>query len=132
MQIEDSPKLRLLRMLLAFDATLLFLLGVLFMTMPAWVERVFHFQNLPVGVGYIIGSWGCVFATLAAGYIIAAKDPVRNVAWVQVGIARGALECVFGFICITRGMVTWEQAVPGIAAAAIITCAYTLLYPSRL
>jgi hypothetical protein len=130
MQIEEeSPRLRMLRMLLALDATLLFLLGALLIVWPSGIERAFHFENMPGAVSYIIGLWGCVYVSLAAGYFIAALDPVRHVTWVQIGIARGALECVFGLIALARNLVTWNQAGAGIAVAAMIAIAYVVLYP---
>ena len=43
------------------------------------IEAAFHFQSLPPGVDYMIGLWGCVFATLGLGYIMAAVEPRRNV-----------------------------------------------------
>ena len=78
MQAEDSPRLRMLRMLLVMDATVLFLLGALFMIVPKQIELAFHFQNLPDGVSYLIGLWGCVFATMAMGYGIAAASRLRT------------------------------------------------------
>jgi hypothetical protein len=120
-----------LRILLAMDAIVLFLLGVLLMLAPGQVERAFHFEALPGGVSYIIGLWGCVLATLAIGYAVAALDPVRHVVWVQVGIARGTLECILGGIYLARGVVTWQQAGFGILVAALITVAYIVFYPRR-
>src|SRR5258707_6434765 len=110
-------KLSLLRGLLILDAAVLFLLGTLLIFAPAQVERAFHFQDLPPAVGYMIGLWGCVFATLGIGYVIAATDPLRHVAWVQVGIARGALECVLGLVYLARGTVTFQQSGFGIIVA---------------
>lgn len=130
MQGEDSSlRLRALQLLLALDAVVLFLFGALFITMPVEVETAFHFTGLPRGVSYLVGLWGCVFVSLAMGYAIAATAPLRNVTWVQAGIVRGALECAFGFICIARGIVDWQQAGTGIIVAAIITVAYLALYP---
>src|SRR6266478_170163 len=122
-------KLSLLRYLLIIDALVLFLLGALLILAPGQVERAFHFQYLPPAISYIIGLWGCVFATLAIGYLVAATDPLRHVVWVQVGIARGVLECVFGFVYLMRGLVSFEQAGFGIIVAALITIAYMVLYP---
>jgi hypothetical protein len=122
---------RSLRVLLAMDAAVLFLLGALLILAPRPVEAAFGFKNLPAGVDYIIGMWGCVFATLAIGYWIAAADPLRHVAWVQVGIARGVVEAAFGLVCIARGIVTFQQAGFGILAAAAIAGAYLVLYPRK-
>ncbi len=128
---EDSPRIRSLRMLMTMDAVVLMGLGVLFIAMPRRIEAAFHFQNLPAGVDYMIGLWGCVFATLGLGYLFAAVEPRRNVLWVQMGIARGGLEVIFGAVCVLRNVVTWQQAAFGILAAAFIAAAYAVLYPRK-
>ena len=113
------------------DAVVLTGLGVLFITVPRRIEAAFHFQNLPVGVDYMIGLWGCVFATLGLATMLAAVEPRRNVLWVQMGIARGVLEVVFGVACALRGVVTWEQASFGIFTAIFIVAAYLAFYPRK-
>ena len=128
---DNSPRMRALRMLLVLDATVLFLLGALCIFLPRQVEAAFHFQNLPEGVSYLIGLWGCVFATLAIGYAVAATDPIRHAVWVQVAIARGALEVILGAVYVARDIVTWQQAQFGILTAAFITVAYLVLYPRK-
>lgn len=122
-------KLSWLRNLLVLDAAVLLLLGALCMFAPRGVEAAFHFPDLPGGVSYIIGLLGCVFATMAIGYIAAALDPVRHIVWVQVGIARGTLECVLGLVYLAKGLVTFSQAGFGILLAALISVAYVVLYP---
>jgi hypothetical protein len=129
MQPEDKPRYPALRIVLVVDATLLLALGVLLMAIPKQVEVAFHFTGLPEGVSYLVGLWGCLFISVAVGCGIAATDPVRHVAWVQSSIVRGALECAFGLVCVSRGMVLWSQAGVGIVVAAIVTIAYLLLYP---
>src|SRR5262245_50744842 len=122
-------RMQLLRVLLVLDAAVLLLLGALLILAPKAVQLAFHFKDLPAGMSYIMGLWGCVLATMAVGYAVAATDPLRQVVWVQVGIARGALECVLGLIYLARGIVTWQQAAFGIIVAALITIAYIVLYP---
>jgi len=113
------------------DAAVLFLLGALLIFAPAQVERAFHFKDLPPAAGYMIGLWGCVVATLGIGYAVAATDPLRHVVWVQVGIARGALECLLGIIYLARGVVTFQQAGFGIIVAGAMAVAYIVLYPRK-
>ena len=120
-----------LQILLALDAIVLFLLGVLLMFGPNQVELAFQFKDLPAGVSYIIGLWGCALVTMAIGYAAAALDPIRHAVWVQVGIARGGLECVLGVSYLARGIVTWQQAGFGILVAALITIAYVVCYPRK-
>ncbi len=124
-------KLLLLRLLLVIDAAVLFLLGALLIFAPGQVEHAFHFQDLPPAIGYIIGLWGCVFASLGIGYLVAATDPLRHLVWVQVGIVRGALECILGIVYLARGVVTFQQAGLGILVAGLITIAYLACYPGQ-
>jgi len=124
-------KLTPLRFLLMLDAAVLFLLGALLIFAPVQVERVFHFQDLPPAVGYMIGLWGCVVATLGIGYLVAATDPLRHVVWVQVGIARSVLECGLGLIYLARGTVTFQQVGLGVIVAGMMALAYLILYPRK-
>ena len=68
---------------------------------------------------------------MAIGYAVAATDPIRHVVWVQVGIARGALECILGALYLAWGVVGWQQAGFGIIVAALITIAYIVFYPRK-
>jgi hypothetical protein len=124
-------KLSLLRNLLLLDAAVLFLLGALLVFAPQRVESVFGFKDLPQGVSYIIGLWGCALATAGVGYVVASTDPLRHVIWIQVAIARGALECILGLIYIAKETVTLGQAGFGIALAGLISIAYIVLYPRQ-
>ena len=124
-------KLSPLRVLLALDAAVLFLLGALLILAPRRVEFAFQFKDLPDGVSYILGLWGCVLATMAIGYAVAATDPIRHVVWVQVGIARGMLECILGVFYVAWGVVSWQQAGFGIIVAGLITIAYMVFYPRK-
>jgi hypothetical protein len=124
-------KLRLLRLLLLVDAAILFVLGALFIGAPGKVELAFKFHDLPDAVGYLIGLWGCVFATMAMGYAVAASNPLKHRVWAQVGIARGALECLLGLVYLARGFVTFQQAGFGIIVAGLMALAYGFLYPGK-
>jgi hypothetical protein len=115
--------------LLMLDAAILIFLGVLFLFAPQRAIAVFHFGDLPVAVNYLLGLWGCALLTLAGGYVIAATNPWRHRIWIQIGIARGALEAVFGLICISKGIVSFSQGGLGTIAAAAICVAYILFFP---
>lgn len=121
--------MRALRVVLILDAAVLFLLGLLFIFAPRQVAIAFDFQDLPAGVNYMVGLWGCALATIAIGYLLAAQDPIHHLSWVQVGIARGALECVLGLVYLARGTVSFSQAGFGIILAGLLALAYLVLYP---
>ena len=124
-------KLSWLRNLLMLDAAVLLLLGALLIFLPTQIETAFGFKDLPAGVSYILGLWGCGLATMGCGYAVASGNPLKHLVWVQVGIARGALECILGFVFLARGVVTFHQAGFGIIVAAAITVAYLACYPRR-
>ena len=121
----------LLRGLLMLDAAILFLLGALLILAPHLIEQAFGFSGLPAAVSYLIGLWGCLFATTALGYVMAAADPLRHLIWIQIGIGRGALECIVGIVYLAQGVVTARQAGIGILVAAAIALAYVVLYPRK-
>src|SRR5438128_1454834 len=121
--------MRALRIVLVLDAAVLFLLGFVLIFMPHQVAVAFGFPDLPEGVHYIIGLWGCVLVTLSMGYAVAAQDPRRHVVWIQVGIARGALECLLGISYAGVGVVSFRQAGFGIVVAGLMAAAYAVLYP---
>ena|SRR5437588_9109224 len=124
-------KVSLLRYLLIVDAAVLFLLGAVLIFAPRQVEVAFHFQDLPSAVSYLIGLWGCVFATMGFGYVVAATNPIRHLVWIQIGIARGGLECLLGLVYLGRGVVTFSQAGLGIILAGLISVSYLALYPRK-
>lgn len=122
-------RMDLLSLFLRLDAGVLLMIGLMLIVAPRQIEQVFQFKDLPPAVSYLIGLWGCVFASMAIGYWVAATNPFRHVVWVQVGIARGALECFLGAVYLARGIVTWQQGGFGLIVAAFITLAYVVLYP---
>jgi len=124
-------KLTPLRYLLIWDGALLLLLGCVLILIPDRVQKAFQFQNLPPAVDYVLALWGCALGTMGFGYLMAAKDPVRHVVWVQIGIVRGLLECLVGIIFITRGVTTFRQAGLGILLAGVISLAYIAFYPRQ-
>lgn len=126
---DNSPRTRALRMLMTMDATVLFLLGAAFICCPQQIQAAFHFKDLPPAVNFLIGLWGCALVTLGIGYFIAAVDPARHRLWVCIGIARGAAEAIFGWSCLARGIVTWQQSGLTILLAAFMAIAYLVLYP---
>ena len=97
-------------MLMAMDGTVLSILGFTFLVSPGKIEAAFHFHDVSPAVNFLIGLWGCALLSLGIGYGIAAINPVANRLWVCVGIMRGAMEAIFGWWCLSHGIVTWKQS----------------------
>lgn len=126
---DNSLRTRALRMLMMMDATVLFALGLALLLVPAQITAAFGYPTIPAPVHYLLGIWGCVVLTMGIGYGVAAVDPGRHRLWICIGIARGAIEAIFGWWCFARGMVTWQQSGLGILLAAFVALAYLVLYP---
>src|SRR5512142_1344744 len=116
-------RLLLLRCVLITDAAVLFLLGGLLIFRPVQVERVFHFQDLPPAVAYLIGMWGCLMATMGFGYLVAATHPLRYRVWINIAIIRGAVECALGIVYLSRGIISFQQAGLGTLVAGLLALA---------
>jgi len=121
--------LSLLRLLMVFDASVLMILGLAMIVIPGRMLDLFRFPGLPNDAHYIIAMWGCVLITLGIGYVLAAVDPLKNIIWVQVGIARGALEALVGLAYVATHVVTWSQVGFGIFIGAFVGLSYWTLYP---
>lgn len=119
----------LLRGLMLFDALVLLALGGLLVFAPVQIAHFFKFPDLPAVVNYLLGLWGCALVSLGCGYFVAARHPVRQVIWIQIGIARGVFECAVGLIWLARGLVTWPQVGFGVVLAGLMAVAYLALYP---
>jgi len=124
-------KMSMLRNVLILDAAVLIVLGGCLIVAPHHVSVFFHFTDLPQTMSYLIGLWGCALLTLGAAYVVAATNPVRHRLWIQIGIARGALETVFGAAYLAMGAITFSQAGFGIIAAGAMTLAYIIFYPRQ-
>ena len=118
-----------LRMILLFDAAFLFLIGLVFIFLPHRALPYFHFPPMPREAEFLVSMWGCVLGTLSIGYLQAVRDPLRNLAWLQVGIARGLLEVLVGLFFIWRGIITWQQGWLGIVVGALVAVVYLVAYP---
>jgi hypothetical protein len=129
---EAPIAMRSLRLLLLVDAAVLCGLGLALILAPHKALEAFHFPNLPTGVHYIVSLWGCAILTMSAGYFMAAIEPLRHIIWIQVGIARGAIELIVGAVYLARGVITFQQAGFGLIAAALVTIGYVALYPRKV
>jgi len=131
MSPDNSPRIRALRMLMAMDGTVLALLGIAFLCCPSQIEAAFQFKDVPRAFNFLIGLWGCALLTLGIGYGVAAANPAPNRLWITIGILRGAMEALFGWWSLARGIVTWKQSGLTILLAAFMALAYLALYPRR-
>ena len=76
---------------------------------PVRVLLLFGFGSTTPGLTFLLGAFGTVYATMGIGYIFAARSPMRNIAWIQVAIARGTAESLFSLYCVATGMVTFVR-----------------------
>jgi hypothetical protein len=68
---------------------------------------------------------------MSFGYWVAATNPLKHIVWIQIGIARGLLECLVGTAYVVQETVTFQQARTGIILAGVMALGYLILYPRR-
>ena len=119
----------LLRLLLILDAAALFLIGAIFIAFPARALSLFGIPSETANMHFVIGIFGTVYATMGIGYLFAAQNPMRNIAWVQVAIGRGIAESLFSIFCVVQGIATFRQAGFSMIVPALVAVGCIVLYP---
>jgi len=129
--MDASLRLALLRVIMVADGIVLGLFGLGLILTPRAMFTLFKL-DLPPAAGYIAGLWGALLLTLAAAYVMAARQPLRNLVLVQIGIVRALLETAVSLFYVGSQAITLEQAAAGIFLAVWFAIAYILLFPQAM
>jgi len=120
-----------LKAALIIFAALAILQGLILIAIPDQGGAWLGFAKGPAFVYNFLALLGLQMIVGGFFLIIAAKDPIRNILWVQYAIALAILMVAGNGYSILRGYVTFKQAGPGIIMDAIFTVAFLILYPRR-
>ena len=123
--------IRGLKVVMIVWAAIAILLGLAYIFLPSQLGEMGGFEKGPAWVHYILALLGICFIVSGAFIIIAARDPLKNIRWVQFAIAVAILLVVVAAYSIMRGFVTFEQARMDIILFAVFAAALLALYPYR-
>jgi hypothetical protein len=80
---------------------------------------------------YLLALLGISHIAAGAFIIVAARDPLKNILWVQYAIALAILVVVVVAYSIGRGFVTFSQEGTALIINAVFAVAFLALYPYR-
>ncbi len=107
------------------------LFGLGFVFAPEQLCSMFGFEKAPTYVPYFLAFIGISYIVAGVFVIIAARNPLKHIMWVQLAIAWSLLDALSALYFIIRGNVNFSQAgmVPIIDVVFVV--AFLALYPWR-
>ena len=123
--------IKALRVVMIVWAAIAILLGLVYIFLPSQFADMIGFEHGPISTLYLLAMLGVTFVALGAFLIIAARDPLKNILWVQFAIAWAILAIAVEASSIGRGFVTFEQVGMGLIIDAVFAVALLALYPWR-
>jgi uncharacterized membrane protein SirB2 len=112
-------------------AAIAILVGLAYIFFPSQLGEMGGFEKGPAWVVYILALLGVCYIAAGAFVIIAARDPLKNIRWVQFAIAVAILLVVVAASSMGRGFVTFSQEGMLLIFNAVFAVAFLALYPWR-
>jgi hypothetical protein len=108
---------------------ILFALGFFFA--PERLCSMFGFEKVPPYVPYFLSIIGIAYILSSVFVIIAARNPLKHIMWVQLATAWSLLEAIATSYFIIRGNINFSQAGMGLIINVIFFVVFPALYPWR-
>ncbi len=105
------------------------LCGLAFILIPRQMGDMLGYEAGPEYVPYLLGLLGAGFIATSFFIIVAARDPLSQIAWVKLAILMSSLSAIIGLYSIMRGFVDFGQAGMGTIIDAVFTVVFLALYP---
>jgi hypothetical protein len=107
------------------------LFGLGFVFAPNQLGSMFGFEKGPAYVPYFLALLGIAYIVGGVFVIIVARDPLKNIMWVQLAIAWSLLDAIAALCFIIRGNVNFSQAGMVPIIDVIFVVAFLVFYPWR-
>jgi hypothetical protein len=106
-------------------------LGLSFIFIPGQIAVVMGFEKLDNSSIYLGALCGLTFVAAAVWLIIAAKDPIHNIKWVNFAVLWSALGVAIQVYLVITGVIGLGQAAYGLIQDSIFTLSFLVFYPYR-
>ena len=123
--------IRGLRVAMIVWAAIGILLGLGLVFAPEQLGSMQGYAKGPVYMPYFLALLGATFIVFGAFIIIAARDPLKHIIWVQFAIVWAIIAVIIEASSIGRGLVTFEQVSMALIIDAVFAIAFLALYPYR-
>src|SRR5579859_5475609 len=105
--------------------------GLPFVAAPGLYSLVLHLPNAPAWTSWFFVMSGARFLGMAYGMFLAARDPVKHVAWINAMIAIQALDWLGTIYAIGTGAISFAQATDAPFLPLIFIAALLIWYPRK-
>ena len=105
--------------------------GLTLIFIPEQLGAMMGYAKGPAYVAYFLAMLGICVIVPSAFLIVAARDPLKHIMWVQFAIAWAILAVAVDVYSIMRGFVAFEQAGMSVIIDAVFAVAFLALYPYR-
>jgi hypothetical protein len=120
-----------LKVVMVIWAIVVILFAIGFILAPGQLCTMFGFMQPPAYVPYFLTLLGIGYLLAGIFIIIAVRDPLKHIMWVQLAIVWSLLDALAALIFIIRGNVNFSQAGMVIIMDGVFTVAFLLFYPWR-
>ena len=107
------------------------LFGLAFLFAPNQMGAGFGLSQVPTYVQYFLALLGNMYIVTSIFVILAARDPLKHILWVQCAIAGSLLDMIAASVFIILGKLTFNQAGDNVVINIILLAAFLTFYPWR-
>jgi energy-converting hydrogenase Eha subunit C len=107
------------------------LFGLGFVFAPEQLCSILGYEKGPAYVPYLMALVGIACFVGSLFVIIAARDPLKHIMWVQLAIVWSLLNGIAGLYFIVKGNVNFSQAGMGPIMDVVFIVAFLIFYPWR-
>jgi len=123
--------IKALKVVMIIWAAIAILLGLAYIFFPTQLCEMGGETGAPAWVAYVFGLLGICYITAGAFVIVAARNPLKHIMWVQFAITVAILIVVMGAYSIMRGIVTFSQEGMPLIFNAVFAALFLGLYPYK-
>jgi hypothetical protein len=121
--------IRALKVMMIIWSAVVIVLGLAYIFFPVQLGEMGDFEKAPVWVEYILALVGICYIAAGAFVIMASRDPLKHIMWVQFVIVLAILEVIVVASSIGRGLVTFNQEGIALIINAVFAVIFLALYP---
>jgi len=107
------------------------LTGLVLIFAPEQFVSMSGFDKGPAYVSYFLALVGIAWTLPGIFVIIAARDPLKHIMWLQMAIFWSILDALAGLFFIIRGNITFSQMGSTVIIDTVFTVIFLALYPWR-
>jgi hypothetical protein len=105
------------------------LFGLGFVFAPGQLCSMFGFENPAPYVPYFLALLGIAYIVVGFFVIVAVRNPLKHIMWVQLAIAWSILDAVSALSYMIKGNVSFSQAGMVPILNGVLTVAFLIFYP---